>query len=406
MHTLKGSAQLFGFRLVSQIAHAMEAALEPIRRFKLQIPIPLADALFKAIDLVERIVKASRSKKTEVVERFNDEAKLVIPHLIEAISAHFSTELSPSNERIVLLHEDHAMSRSLESIESGPSSTPEAPLSHDKVEVQTVSSESQNELFTSKEPGALKECTEAASASPDLNGDPDANSSVRINVALLDRLMNLVGEMVLVRNQMIQYGEKHDALEFLTLSQRLDVVTSELQGEVMKTRMQPVGSILTQFQRLVRDLGKDLGKQIDLVLQGADTELDKTLLEAIKDPLTHIIRNSCDHGIETMEERTKAGKPAIGHIHLRALHEGGHVIIEINDDGRGLSPKKILSKALERRVITQEVARSLTEREISNLIFSPLFYCREGHFRIRARGRNGRGPNKSRTDWRTSRTAK
>ena len=164
----------------------------------------------------------------------------------------------------------------------------------------------------------------------------EAVSTIRVPVSLLDKLMTLMGEMVLVRNQVLQYSNQNDDLEFLNLSQRLDQVTSELQGEVMKTRMQPIGNVLSKFQRVVRDLSRDLGKKIELSLHGVETELDKTLLEAIKDPLTHIVRNSCDHGIEAIDERKAAGKSETGQVTIRAFHEGGQVIVEISDDGKGL----------------------------------------------------------------------
>src|SRR5690606_23939744 len=177
-------------------------------------------------------------------------------------------------------------------------------------------------------------------------------SSIRVPVALLDNLMTLMGEMVLVRNQVLQYSNKTEDLEFLSMSKRLNVVTSEIQEEMMKTRMQPIGNVLSKFTRVVRDLSQDLKKSINLHLSGTETELDKSLLEAIKDPLTHIIRNSCDHGIETPEVRLAAGKSEAGNVTVRSYHEGGQVIVEVRDDGKGLDKEKLIAKAIEKNIMT------------------------------------------------------
>ncbi len=201
----------------------------------------------------------------------------------------------------------------------------------------------------------------------------DPSSSIRVPVTLLDKLMNLMGEMVLVRNQVLQYANQSESLDFLNLSQRLDIVTSEIQGEVMKTRMQPIGTILSKFNRVTRDLAKELNKKIDLKLVGVETELDKTLLEAVKDPVMHIVRNSCDHGLETPQERLAAHKPETGTVTVRSFHEGGQVIIEISDDGRGLNKDKLIAKAIEKGLLTAEKASTLPERDAFALIFAPGF---------------------------------
>src|SRR5207248_7380244 len=178
---------------------------------------------------------------------------------------------------------------------------------------------------------------------------PAAEASVRVDVGLLDRLMNLVGELVLARNQILGAGDAT-----ARASQRLNLITSELQEGVMKTRMQPIGNVWNRFPRVVRDLARVCGKEVRVSLEGGDTELDRTILEAIRDPLTHLIRNAIDHGLETPAERARAGKPAAGQLSLRAFHEGGQVHIEISDDGRGLDPERIRRRALERGLISAE----------------------------------------------------
>jgi two-component system, chemotaxis family, sensor kinase CheA len=198
-------------------------------------------------------------------------------------------------------------------------------------------------------------------------------SSIRVPVALLDSLMTLMGEMVLVRNQVLQYSSKSEDLELLSMSKRLNVVTSEIQGEMMKTRMQPIGNVLSKFNRVVRDISQELGKNITLNLHGTEIELDKSLLEAIKDPLTHIVRNSCDHGIETPEVRKQGGKSNMGVVDIKAYHEGGQVIIDIADNGKGLNKDVLLKKALENGLLNSTTSNKLSEKEIFNLIFAPGF---------------------------------
>jgi two-component system chemotaxis sensor kinase CheA len=198
-----------------------------------------------------------------------------------------------------------------------------------------------------------------------------SHSSIRVDVGLLDKVMNLVGELVLARNQILQFTSGQADTAFVNASQRLNLVTTELQEGVMKTRMQPVGKIWNKFPRVVRDLAAGCGKEVVLDMEGASTELDKTVLEAIKDPLTHIIRNAVDHGIESPEARAAAGKSPTGHIRLRAFHEGGKVNLEILDDGAGIPLERVKQKAIEQGLVTSSRAAQMAEREILNLIFLP-----------------------------------
>ena len=198
-------------------------------------------------------------------------------------------------------------------------------------------------------------------------------TSIRVEVALLDKLMNLVGELVLARNQIVQFTGVHGDATFLGAAQQLNLITTELQEGVMKTRMQPIGNIWQKFPRVVRDLALACDKRVELVMEGEATELDKTLLEAIKDPLTHLVRNAIDHGIETPDTRIARGKPAQGRLVLRAYHEGGQVNIEVTDDGAGLDAQRIRDKAIERDIITAEYADRMSEREMFRLVFLPGF---------------------------------
>jgi two-component system chemotaxis sensor kinase CheA len=210
--------------------------------------------------------------------------------------------------------------------------------------------------------------------------------TVRVGVNLLDRLMNLVGELVLARNQLLQFASSTQDVGFLAVSQRMNLIATELQGEVMKTRMQPIGNVWNKFPRTVRDLSHSCGKEVRLEMEGQDTELDRTIIEAIKDPLTHLVRNSMDHGIETPEARKLAGKDATGILKLRAFHEGGQVNIEISDDGAGLNGERIRQKALERGLITAQQSAQMPDRDVFNLIFLPGFSTAEKITNVSGRG--------------------
>ena len=208
---------------------------------------------------------------------------------------------------------------------------------------------------------------------PDDERERVANHSIRVTVDTLDHLMTTVSELVLTRNQLLEIVRRHEDSDFKVPLQRLSNVTAELQEGVMKTRMQPIGNAWQKLPRIVRDLSTELGKEIDLEMNGADTELDRQVLEMVKDPLTHLVRNCADHGIESAAERIAAGKPRKGTIRLTACHQGGHIIIEIADDGRGLNVERIRAKAVEHGFASEAEIAAKSEAEICNLIFTPGF---------------------------------
>jgi two-component system chemotaxis sensor kinase CheA len=440
IHTLKGSAQLFGFKNIGMVAHALEACLEPVRKKKTELTPELLDQAFKSLDLIDRILKdPDKDLDDDPVIRM--EVQTLIPQLISIATSLFGGNHKVINEGVrIAEHNEELRDKLIDYKEISPEANSEvsaddpfedkkpppseiksAVKPEPKLEVKAeikkeVKSEAVREVKEVSQDeekqvrpanlnivtentmtAANKQAAAETQKAPDevKRGKPEGegqeaaggeSSTIRVQVGLLDRLMNLVGEMVLVRNQVLQYSLRSDDYEFLNLSQRLDLVTSELQEDVMRTRMQPIGSILTKFQRVVRDLARDLGKHIDLTIKGAETELDKSLLEAIKDPLTHIIRNSCDHGLETIEERKKVGKSETGHILIRSFHEGGQVVIEITDDGRGLHYQRILAKAVEKKIVAPEKAQYLSEREIGLLIFAAGFSTADQVSAISGRG--------------------
>src|SRR4051794_20080460 len=228
-------------------------------------------------------------------------------------------------------------------------------------------------------PSAVKEAKakpakKAVAADPDVQeADKIANQSIRVNVDTLEHLMTMVSELVLTRNQLLEISRRNEDTEFKVPLQRLSNVTAELQEGVMKTRMQPIGNAWQKLPRIVRDLSGELGKQIELEMHGADTELDRQVLDLIKDPLTHMVRNSADHGLETPAERSAAGKPEQGTIRLSAYHEGGHIIICIADNGRGLNTERIKAKAIANGLVTEAELEKMTEAQIHKFIFAPGF---------------------------------
>ncbi|MBV9331316.1 MAG: chemotaxis protein CheA, partial [Alphaproteobacteria bacterium] len=223
-------------------------------------------------------------------------------------------------------------------------------------------------------PASTKAASRAA-ADADVMAESDkvANQSIRVNVDTLEHLMTMVSELVLTRNQLLEISRRNEDTEFKVPLQRLSNVTAELQEGVMKTRMQPIGNAWQKLPRIVRDLSGELGKQIELEMHGADTELDRQVLDLIKDPLTHMVRNSADHGLETPAERAASGKGEQGTIRLSAYHEGGHIIICIADNGRGLNTERIKAKALQNGLVSEAELEKMTEAQIHKFIFAPGF---------------------------------
>ena len=215
---------------------------------------------------------------------------------------------------------------------------------------------------------------------------PAKAENLRVNIHLLENLMTIAGELVLARNQLVQALSVDDQEKVKSSAGQIDLVTSQLQEAIMKTRMQPVGKTFSKFKRIVRDLSTDLNKKVNLSIEGETVEIDKTIIESINDPLTHIIRNSMDHGLESPAERKAAGKPEVGQLEIKAYHETGKVIIEINDDGRGINTDKVGQKALEKGLISNSDLAKMSKKELTNLIFKPGFSTNDEVTEISGRG--------------------
>ncbi|MEK7347989.1 MAG: Hpt domain-containing protein, partial [Candidatus Eisenbacteria bacterium] len=227
---------------------------------------------------------------------------------------------------------------------------------------------------------------EAPHADADSTSAGPTESSIRVDVHLLDRMMNLVGELVLARNQLLLEVAASDLAELPFTAQRLNHVTTDLQEMVMRTRLQPIGGLWNKLPRLARDVAAACGKSVRLDLEGAETELDRSIIEAMRDPITHLVRNAIDHGIETPAERTAGGKPAEGRLLLRAFHEGGKVQVEITDDGAGLPIERIRESALRQHLVSAERAARMTGRDWANVIFLPGFSTAERVTNVSGRG--------------------
>ncbi len=342
VHTIRGAVQLFGLADIANLATAMEESLAGPRREALPIESGLANTLVLCVDMLRHCM-GDVENPTNALE-LSTMCNLIKPYLPK-------TESKSENAMALVEPVDQV----------------------------------QNEVVLKDIPKKA-EVTKVTAKAKSGNEPEKVDSSIRVQVSLLDRLMTLMGEMVLVRNQVLQYSSKTDDLSFLSLSQKLDAVTSELQDETMKTRMQPIGNILSKFQRVVRDLSNSLGKKINLELVGVETELDKSLIEAVKDPLTHVVRNACDHGIEPIDQRLSSGKSETGTITIKAFHEGGQVIVEVSDDGKGLCSDKLIAKAIERGVIDEAKAERMSERDIQALIFAPGFSTAEKVTNVSGRG--------------------
>src|ERR1700683_3597619 len=384
IHTIKGTCGFLAFNKLEAVAHVGENLLTRLRDRKLTLTPEITTALLSTVDAVRQMLGEIETTGQEG-ERDDSLLIAMLTRLQQAPAAPISVAAVPALESAskadslpismgdILMQQAGVTAAQVQLAaqkqkEGDPRRLGEILVEQGSVRPADVT----NALRTQQSSRAV-----SASAS---------DSTIRVDVGLLDKVMNLVGELVLARNQVLQFANRMKDTGFLAASQRLNLITTELQAGVMKTRMQPIGNIWGQFPRTVRDVALGCGKEVGIEMEGKETELDKTIIEAIKDPLTHLVRNSVDHGIELPEVRVQAGKARTGRLMLRAFHEGGQVNIEIGDDGAGLSAERIRKKAVERGVVTSEQAARMSEREIFNLIFLPGFSTAEKVTNVSGRG--------------------
>jgi two-component system chemotaxis sensor kinase CheA len=365
IHTIKGTAGFFGFPKLEALTHAGESVLSLLRDGRLALTPEITSVLLSMVDGVRAMLKC--------VETTEGEGEEAYPAIIESLSllckeGALGEPLPPKLGQILVERgslRPSDLAQALEQQQGDPRKLGEILVSRGAVKPHEVAE-------------ALQVQTEVHSAL--------SETSIRVDVGLLDKLMNLVGELVLARNQILQIGAQRKDASFVGPSQRLNLITTELQEGVMRTRMQPIANVWNKLPRVIRDLSVSCGKEVRLDLEGKETELDRTIIEAIKDPLTHIVRNSIDHGIEAPDVREAKGKPRAGRLHLRAFHEGGQVNIEIADDGAGIDADKVRRKGIERGLVSADKAVQMSDREVMNLIFMPGFSTAEKVTNVSGRG--------------------
>lgn len=395
IHTVKGTSGFFGFNQLEALTHVAENLLGKLREGEASVTEEIASALLSTGDSVRGILTTIEETGEEgthdvsdlvaTLQRLYDQTTGDVEAAEAADTPAADTPAEPTAEGGDADEDDTAGPRIGELLVEGGHTTPDH-VAIAAAEQEFGDSRRIGEIL-SEEGGVDEDVVESTARDQSRSsGRSVADTSIRVDVGLLDELMNLVGELVLARNQIVQLVTQDQESEFTGASQRLNLITTELQEGVMKTRMQPIGNVWNKLPRVVRDLSLAVGKQVELEMIGQDTELDKTIIEAIKDPLTHLVRNAVDHGVESAERRAAAGKPEVGRLVLRAFHEGGQVNIEIADDGAGIDPEKVKAKAVANGIITAEQATRMPDREAWNLIFAAGFSTAEQVTNVSGRG--------------------
>ncbi|EMG97399.1 putative chemotaxis protein CheA [Helicobacter pylori GAM120Ai] len=433
-HTIKGSSSFLNLNILTHLTHNMEDVLNRARKGEIKITPDIMDVVLRSIDLMKTLLVTIRDTGSDTNNGKENEIEEVVKKLqaitsqnLEGAKETSGTKEAPEKEVKEEIKEKAKEDQTETKAPTTGNLTSDNPLADEpdldyanmsaeeveaeierllnkrqeadkerkaqkkqedqakpKQEVAPAKETPKTETPKTETPKAPKTETKAKTkADTEENKAPSigVEQTVRVDVRRLDHLMNLIGELVLGKNRLIRIysdvEERYDGEKFLEeLNQvvsSISAVTTDLQLAVMKTRMQPVGKVFNKFPRMVRDLSRELGKSIELIIEGEETELDKSIVEEIGDPLIHIIRNSCDHGIEPLEERRRLNKPETGKVQLSAYNEGNHIVIKISDDGKGLDPVMLKEKAVEKGVISERDAEGMSDREAFNLIFKPGF---------------------------------
>lgn len=388
VHTIKGTCGFLGLPRLESVAHASENILGKFRDGEIEVSPQAVSLILESLDKIKDIVSALEDTGSEpegndqdLIDRLNafaenggDVGENSAP--VEAAAPTPEQEAVKDDSEQILV--DGGLSQ--DALDDFDRQVEEALAAKRAAEAATAAAE------VAAEEKAEADKVEAAADTPKKKEKSVSQQSLRVNVDLLENLMTMVSELVLTRNQLMQILRSQKESEFATPLQRLNHVTSELQEGVMKTRMQPIGNAWAKLPRIVRDLSLELNKKIELQMIGAETELDRQVLELIKDPLTHMVRNSADHGLEKVEERIRSGKSEVGHIRLNAYHEGGHILIEIADDGRGLSVDRIRKKVVANGLATEEEAAKMTDLQVQQMIFKAGFSTAQTVTSVSGRG--------------------
>jgi two-component system chemotaxis sensor kinase CheA len=375
IHTIKGTSGFLAFNRLEEVAHVGENMLSRLRDGALDLTPTRTSVLLRMVDTVRALLAS--------IEATGGEGSVDVSAVVADISS--AMEDRPAETPAAEVPAPAAAVEAPVAKPARKAAAKQAPVAEVPAPAPAVV---EAPALPEPRPTPAAEVVEADHA-PAAEGGPRravADSTIRVDVDLLDELMLLVGELVLTRNQIVQYVGRSSDTDLLRASQRLNLIASELQEGVMKTRMQPIDHIWSKLPRVVRDLGIQCGKSVRLEMEGKDTELDKTLLEAVKDPLTHLVRNSVDHGIETPDRRRESGKPAEGVLTLRAKHESGQVVVEVADDGAGIDPARIGAKAVERGLITDAQLARMTPGDVLQMIFLPGFSTAAAVTNVSGRG--------------------
>ncbi len=427
-HTIKGSSSFLNLNILTHLTHNMEDVLNRARKGEIKITPDIMDVVLRSIDLMKTLLVTIRDTgsdtnngKENEIEEAVKQLQAITSQNLEGAKETSGTKEAPKEikeeakgEAKEENKENKAKAPTAENPASDNPLADEPDLDYANMSAEEVEAEIERLLNKRQEADKERRAQKKQEAKPKqeeqakpkqevaptkeapktetkakAKADTEENKApsigveqtVRVDVRRLDHLMNLIGELVLGKNRLIRIysdvEERYDGEKFLEeLNQvvsSISAVTTDLQLAVMKTRMQPVGKVFNKFPRMVRDLSRELGKSIELIIEGEETELDKSIVEEIGDPLIHIIRNSCDHGIEPLEERRRLNKPETGKVQLSAYNEGNHIVIKISDDGKGLDPVMLKEKAIEKGVISERDAEGMSDREAFNLIFKPGF---------------------------------
>ena len=433
-HTVKGASSFLNFDVLTHLTHHMEDVLNRARHGELSITPDVMDVILESIDLMKALLEKIRdtssddgidvsacvakldkitggtgevespvAEKGATEEIVEEEAAEEAPQEEEEEEIDYENmspeEVEAEIERLLAQRQEEDKKRREAKIAAGE----EVPQMPDEPTEGEEASEAKEEKAETKATPAptpapvekkAQKKEDPKAAAPAKKAPATVEQTIRVDVKRLDHLMNLIGELVLAKNRLIKINddveERYEGEEFLEeLNQVVSIVslvTTDLQIAVMKTRMLPIGKVFNKFPRMIRDLSRELNKKIELVISGEETELDKSIVEEIGDPLVHIIRNSCDHGIESPEERVAKGKPEMGTIALKAYNEGNQIVIQIDDDGKGLDPEMLKNKSLEKGIITEKEADSMSDKEAYALIFKPGFSTAAAVTNVSGRG--------------------
>ncbi len=437
-HTIKGSASFLGFEKLTELTHKLEDVLNRLRKFEIKLDSDMMDAILAGVDKAKAIIEAikegedpeaidiednlnelarfldenyqssseqAQKEETEAEEELSEEE--LIKAQEEEIKEEEQLEEQTEEEKAEEPKEEQKEDKKIDDIDAEIERLLKQRMEEDrkrrmqkKLQQQQQSAEEKQEEKEEEKKEEKKESQPTAvakkktAAAAPKKSKPLVEQTIRVDVERLDDLMNLVGELVLGKNRLVSVAAKAEEKfngdeiveELSEVANQITLVTTDLQMGVMKTRMVQIGKVFNKFPRVVRDISKELNKEVELVIKGAETELDKSVVEEINDPLVHIVRNAIDHGIEPPEERERLGKPRKGTIILSAYHEGNYIVIETTDDGRGMDPEKLKQKALEKGLITETEARQMSKEEAYTLIFKPGFSTAEKVTNISGRG--------------------